>query len=220
VVYLVMPDDDGAPEPQWLDAMLSAQRNTGADVVAGAVVPAFEAPPPKWAARAQGIKPLHGKTGLVEMLQGTGNTLFTRTCLARIGRPWFDPRYALSGGEDKELFTRLRRIGARFAWCEEAVIRETVPASRVTLRWALQRAYRIGNSDMRVFLQYRRGSFSLARELAKIGGALLSSPIMSLIFVAQPYRRLDGLRLFCRAAGKIVALCGRHYDEYAVTHGK
>jgi hypothetical protein len=43
---------------------------------------------------------------------------------------------------------------------------------------------------------------------------------MSLIFVAQPNRRLDGLRLFCRAAGKIVALCGRHYHEYATTHGE
>jgi len=220
MAFLAMLDDDGAPDPEWLDALLKIQRQTAADAVAGAVVPAFEAPPPVWASRASGIAPLRGNTGPVQMIHGTGNTLFTRACLARLGYPYFDPRYALTGGEDKELFTRLKRLGAAFAWCDEAVIRETMPASRVTLRWILQRAYRVGNSDMRVILQYRRGLASLAPEFAKIGGALLSAPLMSLIFVVKPNRRLDGLRLACRAAGKIVALCGRHYHEYATTHGE
>lgn len=220
MAFLVMPDDDGAPEPQWLDALLRVQNETNADVVAGAVIPAFEAPPPVWASRAPGIAPLRGATGPVEMIDGTGNTLFTRACVERAGYPFFDPGYALTGGEDKELFTRLKSQGAHFAWCDEAVVRETMPASRLTLRWILLRAYRIGNSDMRVFLQYRRGRAALLRELVKIGGALLSFPLMSLIFVAKPNRRLDGLRLLCRAAGKVVALFGRHYHEYATTHGQ
>jgi hypothetical protein len=219
MAYLVMPDDDGAPEPKWLDELLRVQQRTEADVVAGAVVPAFEKRPPAWAMRAPGIAPLRGTTGPVDMIEGTGNTLFTRACLARAGYPLFDPAYTLSGGEDKELFTRLKKDGARFAWCDEAVIREMMPASRLTLSWICRRAYRIGNSDMRVLLQHRESRMAMLRECAKILGALLSAPFMSLIFLPAPNRRLDGLRLLCRAAGKIVALTGRHYHEYATTHG-
>lgn len=219
MAYFVMPDDDGAPDPDWLDALLRTQNETGADVVAGAVVPAFERQPPDWASRAPGIAPLRGRTGPVPMIDGTGNTLFTRQCLERGGFPFFDPAYTLTGGEDKELFTRLKGEGAHFAWCDEAVIRETMPASRVTLKWICHRAYRIGNSDMRVFLQHHQSGLALMREWVKIGGAVLSAPVMSLIFIAAPNRRLDGLRLLCRAAGKVVALFGRHYHEYATTHG-
>jgi glycosyltransferase involved in cell wall biosynthesis len=218
--YLAMLDDDGAPEPGWLDAMLHAQNKTDADVVGGLVVPAFEIAPPPWAARAPGIAPRHHRTGPIPMLHGTGNTLFTRAAIERAGYPLFDPGYALTGGEDKELFTRMKRQGARYAWCDEAVIRETQPASRLTVGWYCRRAYRVGNSDMRVFLRHRRTAAALVPELAKIAAALLSAPFMSLIFAFAPNRRLDGLRLICRQAGKVAALFGRHYHEYAVTHGR
>jgi glycosyltransferase involved in cell wall biosynthesis len=220
MAYLAMPDDDGAVEPRWLEALLRTQEDTGAHVVAGAVEPAFDEPPPEWAQNAPGIAPLHNVTGIIDMIHGTGNTLFTRECLELAGTPVFDPAYALTGGEDKELFTRLKAKGAVFAWCDEAVIRETMPASRVSLSWIMKRAYRIGNSDMRVFLQYREDFGAVMRELAKIGGAFVAAPFLTLIRLPQASRRLDGLRLLCRAAGKVVALFGRHYHEYATTHGK
>lgn len=220
MMYIAMPDDDGAVEPGWLDALLRTQEETDAHVVAGAVEPAFDAPPPEWAENAPGIAPLHNTTGVIDMIHGTGNTLFTRAALELAGAPVFDPAYALTGGEDKELFTRLKAKGAVFAWCDEAVIRETMPASRVSLSWIMKRAYRIGNSDMRVFLQYRESFGAMVRELVKIGGAFVTAPLLTLIRLPQKNRRLDGLRLLCRAAGKVVALFGRHYNEYATTHGK
>lgn len=220
MMYLAMPDDDGAVEPGWLNALLDTAEDTRADVVAGAVEPTFEQPPPEWAEHAPGIAPLRNTTGVIDMIHGTGNTLFTRACLERAGTPVFDPGYTLTGGEDKELFTRLKAKGVVFAWCDEAIVRETMPASRVSLSWIMKRAYRIGNSDMRVFLQYRASVADLLREFAKIGGAFVAAPFLSLIRLPQPDRRIDGLRLVCRAAGKVVALFGRHYHEYATTHGE
>lgn len=220
MIYFAMPDDDGAVDPAWLDALLDTAEDTHADVVAGAVEPTFDEPPPHWAQAAPGIAPLHNATGVIDMIHGTGNTLFTRACLEAAGTPVFDPRYTLTGGEDKELFTRLKAKGAVFAWCDEAIVRETMPASRVSLRWIMKRAYRIGNSDMRVFLQYRASLADLFREIAKIGGAFAFAPFLSLIRLPQPEHRIDGLRLLCRAAGKVVALFGRHYHEYATTHGE
>src|SRR5262249_30352724 len=130
MMLLAMPDDDGAVDPDWLEQLLKVQRQTDADVVAGAVVPAFEEPPPEWVTNAPGFRALRGATGPIDTIDGTGNTLFTRAVLARTGFPFFNPDYALTGGEDRELFTRMKRAGAHFAWCDEAIVRETMPPSR------------------------------------------------------------------------------------------
>ena len=91
--------------------------------------------------------------------------------------------------------------------------------SRAGMRWALTRAYRVGNTDMRVFLKHRADGTAALREIAKIAGALLLSPMMALILVASPNRRMTAWRKFFRAAGKAAALFGSHYQEYSVIHG-
>ena len=47
----------------------------------------------------------------------------------------FDPAFGRSGGEDSELFGRMLRAGARFCWCDEAIVTELVPAARHRLGW-------------------------------------------------------------------------------------
>ena len=54
------------------------------------------------------------------MLQGAGNLLIRRTVLEDMHAPWFDPDFALSGGEDQEFFMRLMRAGRTFAWCRRS----------------------------------------------------------------------------------------------------
>ena len=73
---------------------------------------------------------------------------------------------------------------------------------------------------MRVFLQYRKGPFALIREFVKIGGAVLSSPLMSLIFLPAPNCRLDGLRLFAARRASWVRCSAGNDHEYATTHGR
>jgi hypothetical protein len=94
-----------------------------------------------------------------------------------------------------------------------------VPASRANLRWALSRAYRVGNSDMRVFLKYKNPLPARLRDLAKIAGALLLFPFLFVVLGFATMRAVDALRKLFRAAGKLAAIRGRYYDEYAVTHG-
>jgi hypothetical protein len=154
------------------------------------------------------------------MIEGIGNVLIARHCFEMLPTPYFDPLFGLSGGEDKEFFVRLRAKGAHFARADDAVVYEYVPASRTSLSWLLMRTYRVGNTDMRIALKHREGRNAIAREIAKIAAALLSVPILSIIFSATPEHRLDGIRKLYRAAGKIGALIGHHYHEYANTHGR
>jgi hypothetical protein len=153
------------------------------------------------------------------MIHGTSNVLLRRTFLERVPMPCFDPSFALTGGEDKDFFARLRRLGARYAWADEAVVHAHVPASRSSVRWALQRAYRVGNSDMRVFLKYERGLLPRIREAMKIAGVIVMAPVMALLYAPLPAWRLAPVCRLWRAAGKLAALFGAHYQEYAVVHG-
>ncbi len=217
--FVAMLDDDEWPQPQWLDEFLRVQKETNADALHGAVLRAFETAPSAAAADCADMRPWRNPTGALAMIESTSNIFLRRGCLERMPRPWFDPGFALTGGEDRDFFTRLRASGAKFAWADDAVIYAHVPASRATLNWALKRAYRVGNSDMRVFLKYRPKLGARSRELAKIAGVFALSPLMLAASAPIPARRGSALAKLYRAAGKTAALFGRHYNEYAVTHG-
>lgn len=218
--FLAMLDDDEWPEPHWLDALLAEQARTGADVVQGSILFAFEDKPQAWARTFDGMSDIRHASGPIDMLQGAGNLLIARAALGRLARPWFDPAFALTGGEDRDFFMRLKAAGGCFAWSDEGLAHTFVPASRSSLKWALARAYSIGNSDMRVFLKYGPSLPSRAREAAKIAGALLLSPLLLVILVFDTNRRAEALRRMFRAAGKVAALFGRQYNAYYVIHGE
>jgi glycosyltransferase involved in cell wall biosynthesis len=216
--FLAMLDDDEWPIESWLESMMDVQRATDADAVAGAVLREFERAPGRLAAHCDGLLPARGKTGVTHEIDSTANVVVSRTCLDEGYR--FDPEFALTGGEDRDFFTRLARDGKRFAWCDEAIVYSLVPASRASLSWGLARAYRAGNSDMRVLLKYGLSAGAMTREIAKIGGAVVVAPFAFLIFFADASRSANAIRRVFRAAGKIAAFFGRHYNEYAVVHGK
>lgn len=215
--FVAMLDDDEWPEPGWLDGLLKVQRETGADALHGAILRDFETPPGDWAGRCHGIAPLRDESGPLPMIDSTGNVLVRRACFEQLAKPCFDPEFALTGGEDRDFFERLRRQGRRFAWADEAVVHSWVPASRSRFGWILQRAYRTGNSDMRVFLKHPQKPAQYARELVKIAAAFLV--YLPLAIVPVRSRSVEALCRLCRAAGKTAALFGHRYNEYATVHG-
>ncbi len=220
VDFIAMVDDDQWPEPLWLDELLKVQRETKADIVGAAVWPEFEVRPPQWALKSRIYTLDTSTTGPVDMLTGNGGILLSRNFTKLIHPPWYDHAFAKTGGEDVDLFMRLQAAGGRFARAARAVIHETFPASRITLRWALTRAYRTGNTDMRVILRYRRNTSDLIKEGAKILGVFVVFPFAFVLFLWSPGRRVDALCKLWRAAGKLAALQGSHYVEYATIHGR
>src|SRR5262249_866060 len=152
--FVAMMDDDQWPEPLWLDALMKVQQETKADIVGAAVWPEFEVRPPQWALSSKVYVLDTTTTGRVDILTGNGGVLISRNFTKLLSPPWYDHEFAKTGGEDVDLFARLRAAGGRFARAAQAVVHETFPASRLTLRWALARAYRSGNTDMRVALRH------------------------------------------------------------------
>ena len=212
--FLAMIDDDEWPEPGWIREFLKAQRITGADVLQGSILFAHKGDGPNL------VPDIRHATGPIELPEGAGNLLIHRIVLERTASPWFDPAFALTGGEDLDFFVRLKRAGWRFGWADKARALGDVPVLRADWGWALRRAYSNGNSDMRVLLKYRPGLVQLVTESLKTAGALLLSPFLALILAPSPNHRRGPLVTFGRALGKAAAMAGLRYNEYAVVHGE
>lgn len=140
-------DDDEAASPGWLAALLSAQAQTGADVLFG---PIRGRAPENIGWTAAYLERFFGRdgpdvVGLTNAIHGCGNSLMVRAT-ALPGPAPFDVAMNETGGEDDRLFTGLMARGGRFGWAAGAWVDEFAPPHRATLRYALTRAFAYGQS--------------------------------------------------------------------------
>ncbi len=165
--YFLMIDDDEIASPIWLDQMIAAARRDNADVVGGPVFPIFPADV-KAAFRDHPVYwPTYSKSGPVPMIYGTGNCLITRRVFEGLANPAFDPAFNFLGGGDTEFFTRCRKAGFKFHWCQEASISEQVTPNRLALGWVLRRSIATGVINYRIDRLAARSLIDHARLAAK-----------------------------------------------------
>jgi succinoglycan biosynthesis protein ExoM len=142
--FVAMLDDDERASAHWLWHLTRTQRDYQADVVFGPVLPEFEPVPEHDAAFLRRFhaystgKPTGARVGE----RSTNNALIRVARLAE--GPAFDSRLGLIGGEDTLFFSQLRAKGARFIWCADAHVTETIPPERTTWPYVRWRAFRRG----------------------------------------------------------------------------
>lgn len=216
---LIIIDDDQIPEPAYLLELVAMWQSTFADIVAPVVVPIFEGRPAPWITSSRLYERESKAQGIVAQLTGDGGILIGRSAANLLPPPWYDHDLALTGGADKDVFLRLRGAGATFARAPLARIGERYPASRLTRRWALQRAYRLGNCEVLIMRKSKSRLTLAIKEGPKIAGALVLCSLGAIVYPAFPGFGMRMAHKFARAIGKITAFAGHAYEEYAVTHG-
>lgn len=157
---VAMIDDDVVPSPDWLDRLTAPIRAGRADAVGGRVVLDPTVPRPAWF-----DEPVVGQyltnfdLGAEEHELGPGGFVVTasaafRTELLRaVGG--FDTRLGPRGdtqlvSDDVQLCRAVVAAGGRLRWVPDAVVVHELPASRLSRRWILRRAYLQGRSDWQV----------------------------------------------------------------------
>ncbi|HEX9373661.1 MAG TPA: glycosyltransferase [Roseiflexaceae bacterium] len=217
--YVAFVDDDEAVTPPWLDELLDARRRFDADVVGGPAIAIFEADPPRWVVDGGFFAYARYPSGTPIPHTSTNNVLMRRQVLDRIAGP-FDPRFGMSGGSDSHLTTQLAQSGARLVWCDEAIVHEFVPASRVRTKWILQRAYRVGTTAGLRAMELSPTAGQLA-ERALRGVVCLAIGVGGLL-PALFWRRAMLVRMLtyvARGVGIFFGLLGRRFEEYRTIHG-
>lgn len=219
VTHVAMLDDDEAASPGWIDALVDTAARWDADIVGGAVLREMDSALAPWAASHPLLQAKRrGQSGPVALVDSTANVLIAAAALRAMGDRPFDEGMALTGGSDKQLFSRMARAGFRFAWSEEALVTELIPASRVTAKWLLMRGYRLGMTDMMVE-RFHRGRLRTALgEAPRIAAGFLVGTLGAAATLDRG-KRVVRLGKLYRAAGKIAGLAGITYEEYRKVHG-
>jgi succinoglycan biosynthesis protein ExoM len=212
--WVAFVDDDEVVDENWLAAFWRQLERDGGDGLFGPVLPRLERVVTPWLELdAFYAQPRHASGSLLEGSQTFTNNALVRGSLCRAHR--FDPAWGRTGGSDVECLGRMRAAGARFRWCDEAIVHELVPPARHRLGWLTQRAFRGGVGHTRL---QRRGapgaacSRGLPRALLALGALLPLLPVSMLGGRATAAR--VWLRI-CVQLGHLWAFAGLSYEEYA-----
>lgn len=223
---LVFIDDDEIPAADWLKNLLATYAQYESVGVVGNVLREYEVTPDPWilAGRYFDREPI--ETGVRVHAAGTGNLLLDLNQVRKFD-VWFDPIFGLSGGSDTLFTSQLVRAGGELVWCADAPVYEQIPASRLTRKWVVTRAFRIGNGGARTALALTTSvSERTAVRVKEAGAGIARIGGGGLKYVAGKLTRnieLDarGTRTFVRGAGRLSGAFGYHYDrEYRLTRKK
>ncbi len=137
--YIAFLDDDEIPEHEWLLSHFETCSKYEAAGTLGATLPVFATNTPAWIVKGAWYRRRRHRTGTVMdwTLGRTGNTLLSKR-LFPAGEVPFNP--AFISGEDQDFFRRQIAKGHRFVWCDEAVTKEIISASRWTARYLIRRS--------------------------------------------------------------------------------
>ncbi len=179
--HLLVIDDDEIADPDWLESMCRAAETLPADIIGGPQVPVFE---PSGSPKLQEhpvFQPPYRETGRVAALYSSGNLLVSRKVLEAMPQPFLDLAFNFMGGGDSDFLSRSAARGFKLGWCNEAIIREDVPARRTEWDWVKARALRNGVISTLVENRKRAGQpmgrmIVLGRSLA----LLATSPLRTL----------------------------------------
>lgn len=204
--YLAFIDDDETACPGWIAALLDEAARSDADIVLGPVEATYDDAAPVWMRETA----LHG-TGPVwvegEIRTGySGNVLIDRACPALEGLR-FDLALGKSGGEDTLFFGSAHKAGARIGYAPEALVRESVPASRMSLGWLGRRRFRMGRTHARLLVTVHRRPRWQAMPVALAKAGYCAAATLVSLPVARA-RNLSALR-FLLHAGVVAGLFER-----------
>ncbi|MGB8326127.1 MAG: glycosyltransferase family A protein [Steroidobacteraceae bacterium] len=200
--FVAFIDDDEVPVDDWLLLLLNSCLGHGAAGVLGPVEPRFATPPARWILAGGFFERPKHPTGVAIGLSDarTGNALLRRSVVDGMAMP-FDPRFA-NGGEDVDFFRRVLTAGHRLVWCNEAVVYETVPASRCTRRYLLRRALLRGQNN------FRQREGRAGRLLASAVALPTYAVLLPVLLVAGHHHFMRFLIKFCDHLGRLGACFG------------
>lgn len=174
--WLLYIDDDEEATPGWLETMIAAALRDEADVHYGRVISVYPPGTPDWMALPEPNKRATG----TRLTKAEGhNTLVKTRIFASDGLNLrFDETLRFTGGADTDFFTRVHQSGAAIRWLGEAVVKENVPANRMTLDWQLQRAFRVAISISVLHEKQRGKAKAVLRSITKGAGRLAGGLVM------------------------------------------
>lgn len=170
--WLALVDDDEVPHENWLLEYAEISESFEVDGFLGPVVPRLESSAPAVLAFEPFFTRARHPSGAdVPVASFRTSNVFARRALFR--DVMFDPGFVLPRGEDSDFFLRASEAGARFVWCDAAIVDEFIPPERCRMRYLSRLAFDEGRGCERIRSRRVARGFaaSLARALLRIVAA-------------------------------------------------
>jgi succinoglycan biosynthesis protein ExoM len=181
--FIIFIDDDEFVTSNWLNELLKTIINNDADAVRGPVIAKLDENISKYITYFFRRKE-HPDNSKVYSL-ATGNLILRRKSFEKFNI-WFDNRFNSTGSEDSFFGIQLMKKGATIYWAANAIVYETIPENRATLKWLIRRMYN-GALTYTYILKLERKYFGLAKK-SIISGAYFVIGCIALLTVLFPFR--------------------------------
>jgi GT2 family glycosyltransferase len=214
--YLAFIDDDEVMKPDWLIHLLARMRETGSDAVGGPVEAVYPENAPRWVIKNKCAK---GKKSKIRRIPYTNNVLISAYMFRYTGLR-FDTSLRFSGGEDVDFFNRGKKRGYTYAFSDIAIVYESVPLSRLTLKWRFQRRMNVATSNVILYKKEHNLISTIKKHGLRALPRLIYGPllIISSLFLKSNFCR--GLKHTASSLGTIIGLFGFNSNEYRNIHGR
>lgn len=205
---IALTDDDVRPEPQWLRALARAFDETGADFVAGRILPDWETPPPAWLSPAlygvlavpdNGLERLPISADHHQVVPIGANMAVRRAVVRDLGGLRLDLGKldgTLRTGEDHEFFLRMLHGGLRGVYEPTAVVHHRVGAERLHRTYFRRWLYQNGRDVARLEQAYPR---TRLRRLLRAPGYLWRQAVTDAATTVRAAGSGDDARRFSAA---------------------
>ena len=217
VDFIAIMDDDEVPAENWLDELITAQREFDADILTGPVKPHFVEKPADW------LLGFFNKTNLSngESIRHKYSYAYTSNLFARaelFQHIRFDEQFRSNGADDTHLFMQVYDRGYKAVWANRALVTEWLPASRTNYKWLWQRAYRRGNGFAFCELVQNPNPGTRIQRFAKGTFRFGEGILTAALSFGRKATFVRGIQTAFLGAGMITGSFGSEYQEYRTIH--
>ena len=211
--YIAFVDDDEYVTQNWLNELMVTILNNDADMVQGPNVPVFEKEIPTYLKYWFNTVDFENNTRVTFV---ETNNLLMKSKFIHDNNLGFDSRFDETGGEDTFFGVQALNKGARIFWAQKAIVYETIPSKRATLKWLIKRKYR-GATTYTYILKLEKDYLELIKKLiVTVLYLIIGMVTLPALFFTFKHRYW-GLFKICEAFGGFAGLFNIRYKEYATT---
>lgn len=218
---LAFIDDDELANHNWLEKLYTYFSQHKCLAVTGPVLTKFPADTPAWAIQIGLFDRSRDITGNDRNYAGTGNVLYSMDVFTRLALK-FREEFALTGGSDSFLSKELIKMGYKIKWVDEAIVYETIPHSRLNLKWLIKRTYRLRINAIHQSKWFNGKPYTYFYSFLSIG----KNTLIGLSYLSVPslyktiwlYKAIIHFVIAYSAAFGL--LSNKKYDEYKAIHGE
>lgn len=219
--WIAFIDDDDVANFDWIEKLVETQRKYNAEAVTGPQYSSFPPGTPKYKRRCVWGTPFY-EEGSVRKIAATNNFMFNAH-FVKANKIVFDNSLAFHAGEDTLFSYNITKNGGKIIWTNSAIVTETIPAERTTLKWYWKHSKHSGIHS--VYTKKIMGDdvsdvlFSSLRKALRGAGKIALSPF-AFLWGGGMKTIFSGVRDFAKGYGVICGMLNIKSEHYKKVTGE